>query len=332
MQHVKFRLVLIATISLFYCSCQKEKLITEQGNLVPKTVDQSPNLPSITINGAKLHAESFGNADSALIIVLHGGPGSDYRSLLKCKEFANQGFRVIFYDQRGSGLSQRFPKSSYSIQIMLDELTGVINHYQTSQKQKVFLLGHSWGAILATAYINKYPTKINGAILAEPGGFIWQDIFDYVQRSQDIKITKELINDALYMDQFITGKEKEHEILDYKFGLLSVAEGKADNPTGNEGKLPFWRNGAIVNQSLFEIGDKEKPNWTTNLQLFTTKVLFIYSEKNKAYGFDYAKKVSSAFPNVQLFKTVVAGHDMLSFDAGWLNTFPTMLFYLNSLK
>jgi proline iminopeptidase len=215
---------------------------------------------------------------------------------------------------------------------MLDELTGVINHYQTSQKQKVFLLGHSWGAILATAYINKYPTKINGAILAEPGGFIWQDIFDYVQRSQDIKITKELINDALYMDQFITGKEKEHEILDYKFGLLSVAEGKADNPTGNEGKLPFWRNGAIVNQSLFEIGDKEKPNWTTNLQLFTTKVLFIYSEKNKAYGFDYAKKVSSAFPNVQLFKTVVAGHDMLSFDAGWLNTFPTMLFYLNSLK
>lgn len=329
---MKYKILLMVSIICSLLACKKEKYINDAGNLVPKTVDQDPSLPSITINGARLHAETFGQPDSAIIIVLHGGPGSDYRYLLKCKEFANQGFKVVFYDQRGSGLSQRFPKSSYSLQIMLDELTGVINHYKTTPSQKVFLLGHSWGAILATAYINKYPTKINGVVLAEPGGFVWQDILDYVKRSRDIKITKELINDMLYLDQFITGKNSDHEILDYKFGLLSIADGAKDNPTGDEGKLPFWRGGAIVNQALFEIGDNEKPNWTTNLSQFTTKVLFIYSENNKAYGLAHAQKVSSAFPNVQLFKTSAAGHDMLSFDTGWNNSYPTMLTYLNSLK
>lgn len=329
---MKHTILILLTTAIFFTACKKEKYIDDAGNLVPKTVEQDPSLPSITINGAKLHTETFGHQDSAIIIVLHGGPGSDYRYLLRCKEFANQGFKVVFYDQRGSGLSQRFPKSSYSLQIMLDELTGVINYYKTSANQKVFLLGHSWGAILATAYINKYPSKINGAVLAEPGGFIWQDILDYVKRSRNIKITKELINDMLYLDQFITGKNSEHEILDYKFGLLSIADGAKDNPTGDEGKLSFWRGGAIVNQALFDIGNSEKPNWTTNLNQFTTKILFIYSENNIAYGLPFAKKVASAFPTVQLFKTNGAGHDMLSFETGWNNTYPTMLSYLNSLK
>ena len=322
----------IAFISFLLAACTKERQINTPGTLVPKTVVENLSLPSITVNGAKLHAEAFGHPDSAIIIVLHGGPGSDFRYLLRCKEFANQGFRVVFYDQRGSGLSQRFSKASYSLQIMFDELTGVINHYKTSPNQKVFLLGHSWGAILATAYINKYPAKINGAVLAEPGGFIWQDILDYVKRSRDIKITKELINDMLYLDQFITGKESEHEILDYKLGLLSIADGAKDNPTGNEGALMVWRSGAIINQAMFEIGDNEKPNWTTNLNQFTTKVLFIYSENNRAYGLAFAQKVSSAYSNVQLFKTLGAGHDMLSFSTGWNNAYPVMLSYFNSLK
>lgn len=330
---MKFSLyITIVIFSCFLSACNKVARIDQPGYLVPKTVDQDPSIPSITINGARLHAESSGPTDSAILIVLHGGPGSDYRYLLQCKAFASQGYKVVFYDQRGSGLSQRFSKSTYSIQLMLDELTGVINHYTTSSNQKVFLLGHSWGAILATAYINKYPAKISGAILAEPGGFTWQDILDYVKRSRDIKITKELINDMLYMDQFITGSSDEHAILDYKAGLLSIADGAKDNPTGDEGHLVFWRTGAIVNQALFDLGDHEKPNWTTNLNQFNKKVLFVYSENNKAYGLTYAQKVSSAFLNVQLFKTNGAGHDMLSFDTGFNNTYPTMLAYLNSLK
>lgn len=319
-------------LALGFIQCTKDRIINEPGNLVPKTADQDPSIPSITINGAQLHAEAFGPTDSALIVVLHGGPGGDYRYLLNCQAFAGRGYRVVFYDQRGSGLSERFPKDSYSVQTMLDELTGVIQHYRTSPTQQVFLLGHSWGAILAAAYIDTYPDAVDGAVLAEPGGLVWDDIVDYVKRSRSIVITKELFNDMLYSDQFITGKEDQHAILDYKYALLSAADGNPDNPIGNEGPLPFWRSGAVINQALFEVGNDTKPDWTANLDQFTTKVLFIYSENNEAYGLAHAQKVSSAWPNVELFETLDAGHDMLSFPTGWNNTFPKMLQYFNNLK
>ncbi|HET9431275.1 MAG TPA: alpha/beta hydrolase [Chitinophagaceae bacterium] len=331
MKKAKFCIpLLIVLISLW--GCTKENSIRDEGNLVPETVEKDPNLPSISVNGTLLHAETYGNPDSAMVIVLHGGPGSDYRHLLNCKAIANQGYHVVFYDQRGSGLSKRHNKSTYSIQLMLDDLSAVIAHYRKSPAQKIFLLGHSWGAILATAFIDKYPTAINGAILAEPGGFIWEDIEAYVSRARDIKITSELISDFLYSDQFITGKKDEHAILDYKYGLLASAEGNKDNPIGDEGPLLFWRSGAIVNQALFEIGDREEPNWTLHLIQYQTKVLFVYSEHNRAYGLAHAQKVSSAYPNVQLFKVNGAGHDMLSFPTGWSNFYPVAINYLDSLK
>jgi proline iminopeptidase len=315
-------------LTLALSNCQTEDPTTP-GLLVPKTADQDPTLPSIIVNGAKLHSEAFGNENAPIIIPLHGGPGSDYRYLLNCKAFANQGYRVVFYDQRGSGLSQRFPKSSYtSVNVLIDELKGVIKYYRKSPNQKVFLLGHSWGGMLATAYINENPTDINGVVIGEAGGFIWQDVKDYIERSRSFNFFGEDLNNATYLDQFLTIKHDEHEIIDYKLGLIA----SQNINDGNEGIAQTWRSGGIILPRMLELGDKETPNWTTNLSKFKTEVLFIYSENNKAYGLDHAKKVSSAYPNVTLFKALGAGHDMLSFPTGWKNCYPEILAYFNTLK
>ncbi|HZI54713.1 MAG TPA: alpha/beta hydrolase [Chitinophagaceae bacterium] len=327
----KNKLIPILIMSFFLSSCTRELVMNDEGNLVPKTVKSDPSLPAITVNGSKFHTETFGNPADKMLVILHGGPGSDYRHLLNCKQFADHGYYVVFYDQRGSGLSERHGRNSYSIDVMTDDLGAVIAHYRTSPSQKIFLLGHSWGAMLATAYIDRYPASIRGVILGEPGGFKWQDIKDYVGRSRDFHFTSETFNDATYQGQFITGKESEHAILDYKVGLVAAADNAKDSPIGNEGPLPFWRAGAIVNKALFDIGEREKPDWTTNLRQFTTKVFFAYSERNTAYGLAHAQLVSSAYPNVQLELINGAGHDFISFPTGWNNFFPKALTYLNSL-
>jgi proline iminopeptidase len=315
-------------LTLALTNCQTEDPTTP-GLLVPKTADQDTSIPSIVVNGAKLHSEAFGNENAPIIIALHGGPGADYRYLLNCKAFAEQGYRVVFYDQRGSGLSQRFPKSSYSsVNVLVEELKGVIKYYRKSPNQKVFLLGHSWGGMLATAYINENPTDINGVVIAEAGGFIWQDVKDYLGRSRSFNFLGEDLNNLTYVDQFMTNKNDEHEIIDYKFGLLAW-----NNPNeGNEGIAQTWRGGGIILPRMLELGDKDTPNWTINLSKFKTKVLFIYSENNTAYGLDHAKKVSSAYPNVTLFKALKSGHNMFSFPTGWKNCYPEMLAYFNTLK
>lgn len=310
MKKIHFITLAIAATMLF--SCTKERMISEPGNLVPRTVEQDASLPSITINGVKLHSEAFGHPDSTMIVCLHGGPGGDYRYMLNAKELADNGYRIVFYDQRGSGLSQRLPKKSYTSQGMAaldqiyDELSGVIAYYRKSSNQKVVLIGSSWGGILATAYAAKHPAAIDGIIVLEPGGLLWDDIEHYVKESRSFNLWSELLNDATYMDQFISGKEDQHEILDYKMSMMA----SKNNITGEDNTLPgtHWRSGAMISAALFEIAKDHKPDFATGISQFNKPVLFFYSEKNKAYPDSWAQKISSAYPRKELFKVNGTGH------------------------
>ena len=190
MNNKQIAMAAVILFAIVFSGCEKEKYLDEPGNLVHKTVDQDPSIPSITVNDAMLHSEAFGHPDSTMIVCLHGGPGGDYRYLLNCKDLADHGYRVIFYDQRGSGLSQRFSKEYYTelgsgaLDLLYDELSGVIAHYRTSPNQKVFLIGHSWGAMLATAYAGKHPDAIQGLVVCEPGGLKWDDVKEFVRKSR----------------------------------------------------------------------------------------------------------------------------------------------------
>lgn len=334
MENFKTRFVSI-TLALFVVltipGCQEPELEpAKPGLLAPRTVDQDASLPQLSINGTTLHLETFGDHNNPMIVVLHGGPGGDYRSMLNCKEFADRGYFVIFYDQRGSGLSQRHPQDNYNIDLMIEDVGAIVQHHRHSPDQKVFLLGLSWGAMLATAYIDRYPSNIAGAILAEPGGFTWTDTRDYISRTRRGKLFSEEVNDAFYFDQILTGKEDEHEIVDYKFALTTAHDNAKGNALGNAGPSPFWRYGAAVQAGLFEIADQDGFDFTQNLDRYTTSVLFLYSELNTAYGLNHAQLVSSAYPNVQLKLIRGTGHEMLYF--GWENFFPAALEYLNKNK
>jgi proline iminopeptidase len=79
------------------------------------------------------------------------------------------------------------------------------------------------GSNAGHAYINKYPQKITGAILAEPGGLTWPQTEDYLSRSNEVKLFNEAINNALVLESIIAGKS-QHEILDYRASFFSSYE------------------------------------------------------------------------------------------------------------
>src|SRR5512136_884625 len=81
-------------------------LLTGGEYTVPGTVADDPSLPRVTINRRLFHAETFGDPARRAVIVVHGGPGWDYRSLLPLKALADD-YYVVFYDQQGAGLSPR---------------------------------------------------------------------------------------------------------------------------------------------------------------------------------------------------------------------------------
>jgi len=324
-------------LPLALVACTKERKINDPGNLVPKTVAEDASIPSIDINGATLHAEAFGHPDSTMVVVLHGGPGSDYRSLLNCKDLAQEGYRVVFYDQRGSGLSERFPGTFYEslgkevVNLFYDDLRGVIEHYRTHPGQKVILVGDSWGGILGAGYAGRYPAEVQGLVVSEPGGLLWKDIMEYVGKSRSFKLWGEYFNDVTYLDQFITGDENEHQILDYKIALM----GASNEITGEGIRTPnlFWRGGAVCNASLGAAGQKYEPDFSEGLDQFEAPVLFIYSEMNKAYQLPWAQKISAPFKHVELFEIPGVGHSEMYFvDQAWNQvTKPQLLTFFQSL-
>jgi proline iminopeptidase len=182
---------------------------------------------------------------------------------------------------------------------------------------------------MATGYINQFPERISGAVLAEPGGFTWEQTEEYLSRSNKIELFSEALNDAIYAEQIFIGRD-EHEILDYKASFFTSFENAPGNTIGNAGPYPFWRNGAVVFEEMIDVAEKEGFDFTTSLEKFTEKILFVYSELNTAYGPEWAQKVASAYPNYELAEVKGTGHEILYF--GWNDFYPIVLSYLNELK
>ena len=100
------------------------------------------------------------------IVVLHGGPGMDQSYLLPQMLELAKDHDVIFYDQRGSGRSaiQPLDPDQINMKRFVKDLEAVRKYFGF---QKMILLGHSWGGILAAEYAIAYPQHVAGLILMD---------------------------------------------------------------------------------------------------------------------------------------------------------------------
>lgn len=130
------------------------------------TVDLDPDLPSITLNGYTFHSETMGNPDNPVVIALHGGPGGDYRNLLPIAPLSDD-YHLVFYDQRLTGLSSRDFDGVLDLESFFTDLDLFVEHFGAGRP--VTLLGHSWGAMLASGYAGRFPEKVDRLVLIEPG-------------------------------------------------------------------------------------------------------------------------------------------------------------------
>ncbi|HVZ70896.1 MAG TPA: alpha/beta hydrolase [Polyangia bacterium] len=283
----------------------------DPGNLVPKTVTEDPTLPQIEINGAHLHAETFGDATAPTVVVLHGGPGEDYRSLLALKALADDGYRVVFWDQRGTGLSERFDFDTYTFAGYLADLRAVVDKMTTPGQPYVFI-GHSWGAMYATWFINEYGDdggRLRGAILSDPGAFTKTQLDAFLERYMgSISLTSEQFNDALWAGQFMTAEG--HARADYMRMLMAIKglpaeHNDPDHPT------PRWREGAVVSAALLKLADDHGFDWTTRLSSFTHEVLFLRSELDTATPLSQQRELASSYPSADVVTIAGVGHEMI---------------------
>ena len=73
---------------------------------VSATVENDPSLEFVELGNYKFHVRTVGDKQLPPLIVVHGGPGGDSKYLYSI-EGLSRNHHVIFYDQRGTGLSPK---------------------------------------------------------------------------------------------------------------------------------------------------------------------------------------------------------------------------------
>jgi proline-specific peptidase len=97
------------------------------------------------------------------VLVLHGGPGSAHLVLEGLGALSQQGRRVVFYDQLGSGESDRPDDPSlWTVETFVDQLRSV---REGLGLERFHLFGSSWGGMLALEYALTQPEGLVSLVL-----------------------------------------------------------------------------------------------------------------------------------------------------------------------
>ena len=107
----------------------------------------------IAIGGENVVGETVESQSRKESLLLHGGPGATHEAFEALERFAGaEGMELVYYDQLGSAWSDQ-PKdeSLWTVERFVDEVEQVRQALGLT-KDNFYLLGHSWGGILATEY------------------------------------------------------------------------------------------------------------------------------------------------------------------------------------
>lgn len=305
------------------------------GNLVPPTVAEDATLPAIEMNGSRFHLETFGNPANPVIVFLHGGPGGDYRSMLRMAERYNgyslaDEYFLVYWDQRGSGLSMRHDKSVLTLDVYTADLNALVDRY--SPGRPVLLIGESWGGMFATRYINQYPQRVAGAVLIEPGPLNGATYERIKGDLEDFDLGAEWLNDYAWSSQFLS--PDDHARMDYE-RLIGLRESQPrSHVRWDTDPAAMWRMGAAASRYITEDGQDNNGvavyDFTTNLSQHTTPVLFIAGSLSEVLGETLQQEQIQRYPSASLEVVADAGHDV-----AWVKTAEVLTHvraYLDALK
>jgi non-heme chloroperoxidase len=145
----------------------------------------APPVPAATYailggGGVKLHAREWGNPRGPALLFIHGWSQSDLCWLNQVRGDLAGTFRIVTFDLRGHGLSDKPPRPEYYAdgQLWADDVASVID--QTGLQQPV-LVAWSYGGYIVTDYLRAYgDARIGGINLVGAAVILRPPAFDHI--------------------------------------------------------------------------------------------------------------------------------------------------------
>ncbi len=116
--------------------------------------------------GATIAWHTVGTGEPVLL--LHGGPGGDHRSLRGLADLLAGHYRCVLADQRGSGRSPvvAYDEATLDVAEFIADVDALRAHLGVP---RVRVVGHSWGGVLALLYAVTHPGNVERVALLAPG-------------------------------------------------------------------------------------------------------------------------------------------------------------------
>lgn len=157
---------------------QRETIFDRVIHLEPTVITEIPATPRledslgisgrmVSVGDAELWVEEEGSGIP--LVLINGGPGGTHHMFHPWFERAADYARVIYYDQRGCGLSDYEPgPDGYSVDQAVEDLEAL---RKALDLDRFVLAGFSYGGFLAQYYTTRYPENVAGLVLvgASPG-------------------------------------------------------------------------------------------------------------------------------------------------------------------
>ncbi|WP_038040254.1 alpha/beta fold hydrolase [Thermus tengchongensis] len=126
----------------------------------------------IPVGEAELYVEDVGDEHAPALLVLHGGPGGNAYALREGLQDYLEGFRVIYFDQRGSGRSLELPQDPrlFTIDALVGDTVALAEALGLDQ---FHLLAHGFGALVALELLRRYPEALGAVLLSPWVSFPW---------------------------------------------------------------------------------------------------------------------------------------------------------------
>jgi proline iminopeptidase len=109
-----------------------------------------------------LYVEESGNIDGIPVLFIHGGPGAGCSADDRCF-FDPEKYRIILFDQRGSGRSTPHAElKNNTTQDLIADIEKIRSHLQI---ERWMLFGGSWGSTLSLLYAQHHPDCVLAMVL-----------------------------------------------------------------------------------------------------------------------------------------------------------------------
>ncbi len=175
---IKLMLCIVAAAAIALVSSCKQNSGSEEPSSVPVSKFFAARDSGVQTGGVKMvqiqtpagnfkvWTKRFGNSDRIKILTLHGGPAATHE-YMECFEsfFPKEGFEFYEYDQLGSYYSDQPRDSSLWTTERFVEEVEQVRKALALDKNNFYLLGNSWGGILAMEYALKYQDNLKGLII-----------------------------------------------------------------------------------------------------------------------------------------------------------------------